>query len=76
MLDAWQGTAERPSFRTVIVTPSDVHQPISRLYKALWDERALPDVRFTVVQDADEAAALLKIDEAELTRLMGQAETL
>lgn len=54
------------SFRSCLVHSSPVQKILLDLYKAIWDELALPGVEFLVVASEDEAWRLLGLKPAVL----------
>jgi len=63
-----RGSAE-VSFRSVFVHSSPLHTPLLRLYKAIWDELALPGVEFHVASSLAEASRLLGVRPPPLNDL-------
>ena len=62
-----QRSGQEVSFRTVFVHSSPMHTPLLLLYKAIWDERALPGVEFFVASSLAEAAGILGVELPEGT---------
>ena len=62
------GNGTELRFRSVLVHSSPMQRHLLQLYKAIWDEMELPQVRFSIVPSEDEAWRILGLPPTALRR--------